>query len=244
MAERRWALAPLQGLLLATLVLLAAVGLALWLTLRGPSLGLELKAAGERGVRVVAVSPDGPAAGVLDVGDVIQALSSARGHHDLSGFDPVSQPHAEPTFAAYNAYLEKEQAVFRSLQAGPVTLHLESGERVSLAPADQRSVASLPLAFWLLHLYGALACLIGLSVWVFMPRYWPARLLALSGVGMFLATWQHSLWESRELVLPGALFDVLMRGNHLAMYLLFTTLTALLVIYPRRTPGARWIIAG
>ena len=67
MAERRWALAPLQGLLLATLVLLAAVGLALWLTLRGPSLGLELKAAGERGVRVVAVSPQGPAAGVLDV---------------------------------------------------------------------------------------------------------------------------------------------------------------------------------
>jgi signal transduction histidine kinase len=244
MAERRWALAPLQGLLLATLVLLAAVGLALWLTLRGPSLGMELKAAGERGVRVVAVSPDGPAAGVLDVGDVIQALSSARGHHQLAGFDPISQPHAEPTFAAYNAYLEKEQAVYHSLQAGPVTLHLESGQRVSLTPADQRPVASLPLAFWLLHLYGALACLIGLSVWVFMPRYWPARLLALSGLGMFLATWQHSLWESRELVLPGALFDVLMRGNHLAMYLLFTTLTALLVIYPRRTPGGRWIIAG
>lgn len=229
---------------MATLVMLAAVGLALWLTLRGPSLGVELNAAAERGVRVAAVSPNGPAAGVLEVGDVIQALSSARGHHDLSGFDPVSQPHAQPTFASYNRYLEKEQAVYRALQAGPVTLHLENGERPSITPADHRSVSSLPLAFWLLHLYGALACLIGLSVWVFMPRYWPARLLALSGLGMFLATWQHSLWESRELVLPGALFDVLMRGNHLAMYLLFTTLTALLVIYPRRTPGGRWIIAG
>jgi hypothetical protein len=76
MAERRWALAPLQGLLLATLVLLAAVGLALWLTLRGPSLGLELKAAGERGVRVVAVSPQGPAAGVLDVGDATSGCRS------------------------------------------------------------------------------------------------------------------------------------------------------------------------
>ena len=228
---------------MAALVLLAAMGLALWLTLRGPSLGVELKAAGERGVRVVAVSPNGPAAGKLEVGDLVRALSSAHGHHDLSGFDPVSHPHAQPTFAAYNRYLKKEEAVYRSLQAGPVTLHLDNGERVSITPDSHRSLASLPLAFWLLHLYGALACLIGLSVWVFMPRYWPARLLAMSGIGMFLATWQHSLWESRELVLPGALFDGLMRGNHLAMYLLFTTLTALLVIYPRRTPGWRWIIA-
>lgn len=242
MAERRWALAPLQGLLLATLVMLAAVGLALWLTLRGPSLGVELKAAGERGVRVAAVSPGGPAAGQLEVGDLIQALSSARGHYDLAGFDPISQPHAQPTFLAYNRYLKKEEAVYRALLAGPVTLHLDNGERVSITPDLKRPLSSLPLAFWLLHLYGALACLIGLSVWVFMPRYWPARLLALSGVGMFLATWQHSLWESRELVLPGTVFDLLMRGNHLAMYLLFTTLTALLVIYPRRTPGGRWII--
>ena len=239
----RFALAPLQSLLFVLLTLALATMLAIVFALQPPWLGLTFSDGHSEGLRVERVDPDGPAAAHAQVGDIVSTLIAEGRHFDLRGYPLSSQPHAAPTLAGYHAFLQREGAVANALRSPEITLVRADGSHYTVAPARDRTLASLPVGFWLLHLYGTLACMIGVSVWVFLPRQWPPRLLALSGVGMFIATWQHSLWEARELALPATLFDLLMRGNHLAVHGLLLSLLLLLVLYPRPLPHfRRWAV--
>lgn len=239
----RFALAPLQSLLFVLLTLALASMLALVFALQPPWLGLTFSDGHGDGLRVARVDPAGPSAAHAQIGDVVHALVANGQSYDLRDYPLSSQPHAAPTFAEYHAFLQREGELAKALRSPEVTLLRADGSQYTIAPARNRTLASLPLGFWLLHLYGTLACMIGVSVWVFLPRRWPPRLLALSGVGMFIATWQHSLWEARELALPAWLFDVLMRGNHLALHGLLLSLLLLLVLYPRPLPHfRRWAV--
>ncbi len=238
-------LAPLQILLLGALALLLAVGFAAWLALRGPWLGLELRAAGDQGLLITDVAPNGPtgASGIKpSAGTHLRALRWRGETLPLTHYDPAENAHTYPTFESYNRFLQREDEVARALRQPPVTLLLDDGRALTLTPAARRPLSSLPLDFWLLHGFGLMAFLIGLSVWAFLPGYWPARLLALSGAGFFAATWQHSLWQARELALPEALFDVLMRGNHVALYVMLGALLVLLAMYPGRLRHGHWVI--
>lgn len=240
--RRRWALAPLQSLLLALIALMCATAVAVLCALQGPWLGLTLDEY-EHGVRVVRVDPHGPSFQRIAEGDQLTGLVAAGRLLSLEGYRLSSQPHASPTFAGYHDFLQREDQVASALRGEEVVLQRAGQPPVSVAPSRDRRLASLPLEFWLLHFYGLLACMIGVSVWVFLPHSWPARLLALSGFSMFVATWQHSLWEARELALPGAVFDALMQGNHLALHGLLLCLLHLMVLYPQPLPHARrWIL--
>lgn len=235
----RFALAPLQSLLFVLLTLVLAATVAAVVALQPPWLGLTFSDGHREGLRIERVHPGGPSASQLQPGIFVQALIAEGRTFDLRGYPLSSQPHAAPTLAGYHAFLQREGAIAEALQSDDITLVGEDGSQYTVAPARNRTLASLPIGFWLLHLYGTLACMIGVSVWVFLPRRWPPRLLALSGVAMFFATWQHSLWEARELALPAALFDLLMRGNHLALHGLLLSLLLLLVLYPRPLPHFR-----
>lgn len=235
--------APLQRLMGCSLFLLLAVVLAAWLAQHGPWLGLSLSPDPGRGQWVSAVDERGPLAGHVRPDDLLYGLSASQGHVSLLNYDHGLQPHAMPTYQRYQAYLDHEDQVYAALSGESVTLFFQDAGPVQITPFQQRPLSALPLSFWLLHLYGALACLIGVSVWVFRPGLWSARLLALSGVAMFVATWQHSLWEDRELALPGALFHILMRGNHLAMHVLLGAMMILLVVYPQRLKHSGRIIS-
>jgi len=239
--SRRFA-APLQRLLIYTLVLFLAIGLATWIALHGPWLGLQMSPLGEQGVKVDRVHEESPLLGRLEEGDILHGVLVNGSVLSLSEYDHLSQPHAMPTFQKYHDYLDREDRVASALQTSPVTLLTDTNSRVQVEPLSARPLDSLPVIFWLLHFYGALACLIGLSVWVFRPDLLAARLLALSGVGMFAATWLHSLWEARELALSARVFDFLMRGNHMALSVLLGALMVLLVIYPQRLRYSGWII--
>ncbi|MBZ2188063.1 hypothetical protein K8B33_03060 [Alcanivorax sp. JB21] len=226
-----------------SLLLLLAVVLAAWLAQRGPWLGLTLSPQAGEGLRVTAVDERGPLAGRVQPGDVLHGLQASGALISLRDHDHHLQPHAMATYEGYEAYLDHEDQVYAALREPSVTLLFHDQAPLQVVPMQGRPLSALPLSFWLLHLYGALACLIGLSVWVFRPRLWAARLLALSGVAMFVATWQHSFWEDRELALPGAMFHLLMRGNHLAMHLLLGAMMVLLVVYPQRLKHSGRIIA-
>lgn len=235
----------MQILLLGTLSLLLGVGVAAWLSLRGPWLGLELQAAGDDGLLITDVAPGGPAAasGVeLSAGAHLRALRWRGDTLPLAHYAPADNAHTYPTFESYNRFLRREGEVARALRHPPVTLLLDDGRTLTLTPAARRPLSSLPLDFWLLHGFGLMAVLIGLSVWAFLPGHGPARLLALSGAGFFAATWQHSLWQARELALPEPLFDALMRGNHVALYVMLGALLVLLAVYPGRLRYGHWVI--
>ncbi|WP_040406075.1 PDZ domain-containing protein [Ectothiorhodospira sp. PHS-1] len=238
------ALAPMQVLLAGALLLVAAVVLAAWNATRFAWLGLEFQPEGERGLRVEAVHPAGPAAGLLRPGDVVRAVLREGETLSLEGFNPALGPHVLPTFDGYNRYLEFQDRLAAALNDGVVTLLLEDGRKLEIEPRTERPLQALPLDFWLFHLFGATACLIGLFVWVFRRSEMAAALLALSGGGFFAATWQHSLWLVRELALPRSLFELLLIGNHIALSVLLGALLALLACYPRRLGRGRWVMIG
>lgn len=231
--------APLQLLLPASLLLFLAVVLSVWFAVSTPWLGLTLKQESD-GWGVTAVHPKGPLAHRLHTGDTLRALETEQGMIKVIKWQPDLNPHVLPTFKAFNDYLQFQDQLFQALEDQQVTLLLTDGRRISVSPKHTRSLSSLPLEFWLLHLFGVVAIVIGLAVWVFRPTKPAVRLLALSGLGFFIATWNHSLWKARELALPADLFDLLLRVNHLGLHLMLGALVVLLASYPQRL--GRWPI--
>ena len=226
-------LAPLPLLLATTLLLLLTVAASTWLASRGPWLGVTWEPTSQ-GLRVTAVAPGGPLAGALEGGDVITALHGPAGDRlTLRGFDPARDPHNEPRYAGYNAYLDRQGHLAEALQPG-AELETAEGRRVAVEPAPSWPLRALPPSYWGYHLFGLLAALMGLGTWVFRRGFVPARLLALSGIGFFAATATNSLYLVRELALPREWFHALTVANHLALALMAGALLALMAHYPRR----------
>lgn len=237
--DRQVSIAPLPLLSGILLLGLAVVAVTLALALRGPWLGADFVASSEPGVIVTHVVEDGPAAGILRVGDRVQALRPEGGRaRALNDFAPELEPHTRPTFEAYNAYLATQGRVLEMLDSERVYLRTQR-DTVYIEPATSRPLSTLPSTFWLFHAFGLLALLISSAVWVFRRHEKPAAFLALSGAGFFLATAAHSVWVVRELALPAPLFDTLLRVNHFGLTLLTGGLICLLAYYPTRLPRLR-----
>lgn len=235
-------LPPFPLLSLATLTVFLVIACVIFFALNGPWLGLKTESDDDRGLKVLHVNPAGPLDGEIQPGEHLTDLQGPHQTLSLRAYDPAHNPHAEPKFAGYNAYMEYQGRIASTLRAGPVTLVREAGPSLEVQPLTSRPLSSLPLTFWLLNLFGAMAFLVSLSVAMFRPGHWPARLLALSGSGFFLATSLHSVWNARELALPREIFELLMRFNHLGLYLLLVSLLILMFIYPRRLPKASWLV--
>ena len=232
-------IAPLPLLSVFLILGLAGVVLTLMLALRGPWIGVELSASPTGGLMVERVYAGSPAAGWLEPGDELLALRTEEGEVlSLRGHDPRLEPHTLQRFSDYNRHLDEQGALYQALASGRVIFQTEWGS-VTLEPEDRRPVASLSVKFWLFHLFGLVALVISVAVWVFRRGQWPPRFLAISGVGFYTATAAHSVWIGRELALPAGLFDALLRINHLGLAILLGALIALLVHYPRPLPRMR-----
>ena len=236
-------LPPFPLLSLATLTVFLVIACATAFALHGPWLGLETEPGDGRGLKVLYAHPAGPLAGNIMPGEHLTDLQGQQQTLSLRAYNPAHNPHAEPEFSGYNAYLEYQGRIASALRAGPVTLVREDGPALEVEPMTSRPLSALPLTFWLLNLFGAIAFLVSLSVAMFRPGHWPARLLLLSGCGFFLATSLHSVWNARELALPRETFELLMRVNHMGLYLLLVSLLTLMFIYPRRLPKVNWLVA-
>lgn len=236
-------LPPLPLLSLSSLGMLLAIALAAWYAVNQPWLGVRVGNHDGNGVKVLSVNAAGPAAAFLQAGDSLTALSAVGQQQSLAHYDPAFNPHAATTFHEYAHYMHRQGELAQLIAQPSITLTRLDAGNVTLTPANERPLSDLPWSFWLLNLFGMLACLIGLSVWIFQPKLWAARLLALSGVSFFLATLQHSIWDARELALPQLVFEGLMRGNHIFLHLLLISLLILMAVYPRKLNHAR-LIAG
>lgn len=238
-ATGRFSVAPLpllSGILLAGLLVIL---LCLIMALRGPWLGAGFEATEGAGLTVTRVADDSPAAGRLRAGDRVLAIARPGGEAvNLTGLDPALEPHTLPTFEAYNRALAAQGRVHSVLQSPVVRLETDRGE-VRIEPAAWRPFSSLSAEFWLFHLFGLMALTISAAVWVFRRQEWAAVFLFISGTGFFLATAAHSAWISRELALPAALFDGLLRVNHLGLTLLIAGIICLLASYPTALRGLR-----
>ncbi len=234
-------------LLGALLLTLAAVTATLSTALHQPWLGLSLSddvPAFGRGILVTASADDGPAAAVQP-GSRLLAIGAPPEHVELQPSDLIEEPDFFETYAQVQQFFARQSRI-AALQARPTLLRWSdpSGQVVeqTVIPAPGRPLSSLPLAFWFQLLCGGVALLVGAWVYALKPRSWAGRLLALSGLLFLPNTFSAAIYSTRELALPGPLFEALSAINHLGGLGFGGALAALFLVYPARlaSPTMLW----
>jgi len=236
---RQWA--PLQILLSVALTLLLSIAMSIWIMIHESWTGVEL-VTHDAGWQVASVQSDSPADGHLATGDVIRSVHVDGDTVMLAGQTRYTNPHEHPTYASLNTYLAFEDRLAHLVNADAFHVQLDDGRRISLEPAKRRPWHKIPSGFWLLHTFGFLAATVGVAVWAFQQTQKATGLLALSGLGFYVATWFHSIWHVREWAIPAPWLDVMLRGNHLGLHLMLSTLAMLIATYPKQM--GRWKASG
>ncbi|MWD27650.1 histidine kinase, partial [Aquicoccus sp. SCR17] len=230
------------------LVSLAAAALVTWIALAQPWLGLRLVPAldGTAGALVLEVAPDGPA-GALRPGDHLRALAPpgdrAEGEVALEPSDLLEEPDALPDIAAMEALYARQNRLHALLSGEAVVLRVvrDGAERqVQVTPVPRRPVGDLPVVYWVQLFVGFCGATLGGWVLAIRGRQPEARYLALAGVGLMVSSYAAALYSSRELALPGPVFDWASAFNSLGAIVFGIGMICLFVVYPvRRLP--RWV---
>ncbi|HEY0720660.1 MAG TPA: hypothetical protein VGE50_05350 [Gammaproteobacteria bacterium] len=214
---------------------LAALGVSLALiwAIRTPWLGVQLAAAPD-GIRVVAVAPEGPSAGVLTPGDVLLSLRTPD-HRVLplpiDSIQPV--PHAHATYAGNRQFHALHKLLFSAVTAGPVTLLLADGREVSVAASPSRPIDQLPWVFWALAASGIIVLLVGVGIWAFRRANTSTALVALSSVGYMISSLSLATFATREWLMDPELLWWTSAACYFGTILYGYSAMALFWYYPR-----------
>lgn len=238
-------------------VSLVLAGVALGLAMDQRYLGLRLTPEARvaipvsfDGVWIAAVVPNSPAATLPEIGiqpsvHALVALTDATGKTlALSPADLIEEPDVLKTYAAMQAFFDRQDEIAAMLRRGPVTLEVQfMGEsRVhTIRPARQRPALSLPFAFWLQIAVGLGGLWIGVWIWALRRADWATRCLAFSGVGLMISAFAAAVYSTRELAIPGDLFRILSALNHFGAFAFGVGMIGLFMVYPRRLCHARWL---
>lgn len=202
-----------------------------------PWTGLRL---GVQGDRVSIITARGPSSG-LARGTFVESLAGESRDIDLEPLDLAPEPDGMMAdYEAYFRFLDRQETLSQILRAETVEVRLASGETVAVAPEARRPIASLPVAFWVQLAVGVLAWLIAASVFAYRKSETAARYLLLSGAATLMFTPFAGVYSTREIALPGALFQWLSDLNFLGGSLFAASFVALLLNYPRRI-GPGWL---
>jgi signal transduction histidine kinase len=229
--------APSLILSLAALVAAVMALGVMYAALAQPWTGLTLGAQGER---VIVIAATGPATG-LPPGAEVEALSGGGERIRLEPLDLTLEPDgAMGDYANYRRFLDRQEILARILRAGAMEATIAGGQTFAVAPEPRRPVASLPVAFWVQLVVGVIAWAIAASVFAFRRHDSAARYLLLSGAATLVFAPFAGVYSTRELALPGALFQWLNDLNFLGGSLFAASFVALLLNYPRRV-GPGWL---
>ena len=224
---------PSLWLLAALIYVLAAVALAIGLSLQAPWLGLQLQPVDGQ-VRVVG-SAHGPSAGV-PAGAALLSVGTADGTTlELQAGDLIEEPDVLPSYAQIDGFLARQQAIAQVLAQPQVTLRWQtahtSGETVVMP--QSRPLHSLTLLFWFQLAVSAAGCLIACWVWVLRPRDWGARMFGVTGLLFPVFAMPAAVYSGRELALPGGLFHILSTINHGGSIAFGAALCAIFMAHPQ-----------
>lgn len=233
----------LMGALLLTL---AGVTAALYLALHQPWLGLVLSSGTEpysMGIEVSQVARKCPAA-AIPPGSRLLSIGAGGQRVVLQPADLIEEPDYFNTYAEVERFFQRQSQI-AALQKRPLRLSWQdpAGQvfEQTVTPRPSRPLSSLPFVFWFQLLCGGVSLLVGAWVYALKPRGWSGRLLALSGLLFLLATFTAAIYSTRELALPGGLFERLSILNHLGALGFGGALAALFLVYPARLAAAKWL---
>jgi signal transduction histidine kinase len=236
-----WRLRSPGALMAAALAVCAlfVIG-ATWVAVNQPWLGLRL-APDEPGARIVAVDS-------ASVNDHLRAGERlvAVGGLAIVAEDLIEEPDNFETYAAFDAFFERQGAFRQALEASAVRLTLggagEATREAAASPLPLRPLPSLPVVFWVQIFSGAAGFLIAAWVWSLKPKDAAARLLALSGLGLMLSAFAAAIYSTRELALDPALFQALSGLNHIGALLFGAAMVGLFLCYPNRLASRRVLV--
>lgn len=202
-----------------------------------PWTGLRL---GVQGDSVTVIAARGPASG-LTRGAIVESLADKSREIDLEPLDLAAEPDgAMGDYATYSRFLDRQETLSQILRAETVEVKLASGETIAVAPEARRPIVSLPIAFWVQLAVGVFAWLIAASVFAYRKSETAARYLLLSGAATLVFAPFAGVYSTREIALPGPLFQWLSDLNFLGGSLFAASFVALLLNYPRRI-GPGWL---
>ena len=235
-----------RTLMTALLLALAGVTSALYLALHQPWLGLGLSPRADPyspGILARRVDPDGPAAAV-NPGSRLLSIAAGGQRIMLQASDLIEEPDFFETYDQVENFLERQSRI-AALQDQPLVLSWRdpAGQIIEapIVPQPDRPLSSLPFVFWFQLICGGVALLVGAWVYALKPKSWPGRLLALSGLMFLPNTYSAAIYSTRELALPGGLFEALSAINHLGGLGFGGALAALFLVYPARLAPPKWL---
>lgn len=103
---------------------------------------------------------------------------------------------------------------------------------------ETRTIAEIPLVFWIQLFVGLGAFLISGWIWALRPRDAASTFFVLSGFSTFLSALPSAVYTSRSWALPANEFFWLVQGNSWGAALFGISMIALFLVYPHRLP--RW----
>ncbi|HRW73942.1 MAG TPA: hypothetical protein P5093_16240 [Ottowia sp.] len=245
-AQRPLLFVEQHAVLMAVAVALLAALLSVVLAVRQPWLGLTLTmdplASEPTVLRVASVAPASPAAlAGIAPGDQVLAIGGAGGVlRPVSARDVMFSEAALHDYAQWETFFAAQRQLARWQSGVAMQWQMRvatGGQRIAtLAPAPIRPVGSLPAAFWLVVLAGALAMV--LPAWAVRATGMRAATacLLLSGLGWLVATVGASVISQpvRELAMEPELFAVLSMAKRGGSVLFMLGLVGLMMFYPTR----------
>jgi signal transduction histidine kinase len=178
--------------------------------------------------------------GVLPAGTVIVSLANSSQTIKTEALDLAIEPDGTMgTYETYHRFLDRQEKLARMLREPPLIATTESGDTLPLEVLPKRPLGSLPPDFWIQLAVGLFAWLICAAVFAFRPSNIGARYLMVSGFATLLFSPAAALYTTRELAIPGSLFQVFNDSNFFGGSLFAACFVALLCYYPRRI-APRW----
>lgn len=224
----------LLGLSVALTLAVAAIAIAL--ALQVPRTGWQLAPATD-GRDGLVITQAGSLTGPALRGDRVVAFDAAGVRIPATPDLLVEDPDGLATFDEYNRFMANQRTLAAALAKGHLSLMTEDGHRTPMT-AIPRTLADLPLLFWLQVLFGTGGMLTGALVLAGRPRDTATRLYAFTGLGFLVFAPAAAVYSTRELILDGDLFRLLSLANHFGALLFTASLTSLLWTYPVRLRGA------
>lgn len=191
---------------------LAAMALAIGLSLQMPWFGLRLAAGPDADVVVESSRIDGIPEGAR----LIAIAAPGREAMALSAEDVLEEPDVLDTYPRLDGFFARQGELAQVLRGGAVTWRWQEAQgpvRETTVDPRARPISSLPFLFWFQLAVSTAGCLIACWVWVLRPSDWGARMFGLTGLAFPVFAMTAAVYGGRELALPAEWFRALSAAN-------------------------------
>jgi signal transduction histidine kinase len=229
-------LAPVSTITIAAFTAAGLAILAVLFAMSSPWLGIEFDRDYDgNGIRVQSIKTGSPATGKLHAGDIVHTLiTPSHGRVELSALATMEEPDQLDSYEKYNAFFALQQAVWLAISSPTFSLILNDQRSVELSAIPTPSPANLAPEFWWLIFFGGTSFVLGASIWSMRRNEPVLRVLAVSGIGFMLGAYSCAIYTTRELALPGQLFNSLAALNHIGIMMFAYATNLFFWYFPQR----------